>query len=412
MSVEYPARLLLGAMMWACLTSITATAGPVARYIEVQLRAVRSLEAQIDALADLADESASRLLAGGLFLAGEKGIVLELTCRAGGPCATKRLALDKPLPALGANDIVLLSDYGAPGTLDAALGKLGSTPALAIVFASKESPALRNCAHANVRIVPVDIAPDSCVVTLPTGERLIPAAAPAIAVAQWAYTAELLAACRRRRKQLAIYLSVHLDEGRRRFKRTKGLLFEPDMQPEPVPRGEYGRAFLAAVRESLEAVRREEAGRIRKAAGWLREAMAAHGQIVRNLHGHLPPTEAGIRGDVSFFTQTTRGTGEKGEKWICDRLHEDDVYLFVGYQLNEDAMAAAANALGARTIFMTSSAPGAEQARNPRHLYINPHWPLTDACLELPGYDVKACPLSGIMGLTCYYAICGEAASP
>jgi len=85
-------------------------------------------------------------------------------------------------------------------------------------------------------------------------------------------------------------------------------------------------------------------------------------------------------------------------------------FLALGYQENEDARAAAVNALGARTIFITSAAPSATQAGNPRHLYVNPHWPRSDACLELAGYDVKACPLSGILGLTCYYAICGEMA--
>ncbi len=84
------------------------------------------------------------------------------------------------------------------------------------------------------------------------------------------------------------------------------------------------------------------------------------------------------------------------------------MYLLLGYQENEDAMAAAANALGVRTIFITSQRPAAAAAAL-QHLYIDPHWPMTDACLDLPGYDVKACPLSCIMDLTCYYAICGEA---
>jgi hypothetical protein len=162
------------------------------------------------------------------------------------------------------------------------------------------------------------------------------------------------------------------------------------------------------VRHSLEAVRAGEMERLRKAAAWLREASAAHKQVVRGLMGHLPPAEAGIRGDVSLFTYTTRLTGEQGLKWVRENLHDGDLCLFLGYQMNEDAMTAAANALGARTISLTSTAPGAEQSKNPRHLYINPHWPVTDGCLELPGYDVKACPLSCILGMTCYYAIAGE----
>ncbi|MEW6359708.1 MAG: hypothetical protein AB1696_25445 [Planctomycetota bacterium] len=405
-------RLFLGVMMSTLCTSITAADGPAARYIEAQLRVVRSLDAQIVPLADAADESASRLLAGGsIFLAGEKGIVSELLGRAGGLCAAKPLALDKPLPPLTRNDVVLLSDYGSPGTLDMALEKLSPFGALVIVFASAEHPMLRQTPAANVRAVPVDIPLDSRLVRLASGESLIPTAPPAISAAEWAYVAELLGACRRHHKQLAVYLSIRLDEGRRRFNRTKGLLFEPDLRPEPVARGECARSFLAGADRSLQAVRAEELERIRKAAARLREAISAHRQIARSLMGHLPPTEAGGSGDVRFFTQTTRLEGEQGETWIRENLHEGDVFLFVGYQRNEDAMAAAANALGVRTIFFTSTASGPEQMKNPRHIYINPNWPLTDACLELPGYDVKACPLSGIMGLTCYYAICAETVS-
>jgi uncharacterized phosphosugar-binding protein len=401
--------LLLGAMACALFASVAATAGPAERYIDAQLRVVQSLEGKLDRLADIAEESAARLLAGGnIYLAGENGMVLELLGRAGGLCAAKRLALDKPLPTLSRNNIVLLSDYGAPGTLQAALEKLTPAGALVIVFASAENPLLQRPLADNLRAVPVDIPLDSRLVRPASGESLIPCAAPAIAAAEWTYIAELLGACRRHRRQLAIYLSVGLDEGRRRFNWTKGLLFEPDMQPEPVARGQYARAFLSCVGQSLEAVRSEEMERIRRAAVWLREAIAAHRQIVRNLVGHLPPSEAGIRGDVHFFTGMIALKAPQAEKWIRENLHEGDVYLLLGYQQNEDAMAATANALGALTIFLTSTAPGAEQAKSPLHLYINPHWPLTDACLELSDYDVKACPLSGILSLTCYYAICGE----
>ena len=399
----------LMAAMACILFAGAAAAGPAERYIDAQLQAARALEGQLDHLSDVADESASRLLAGGnIYLAGEKGMVLELLGRAGGSCSAKALDLEKPLSALGRNDVVLLSDYGTPGQLDAALEKLTPTGAFVIVFASVENPRLKQLKAENLRAVPVDIPLDSRLVPLASGEPAIPAAAAAIATAEWAYTAELLGACRRQHKQLAIYLSIGLDEGRARFNRTKGLLFDPDLRPEPVARGEYGRAFLAGVRQSLEAIRKDEMERIRQAAGWLREAVAAHRQVVRNLIGHLPPSEIGIKGDAPFFTGRALLAGEKGTQWARENLHEGDVYLLLGYQQNEDAMAAAANASGARTIFLTSTATGAEQAKSPRHLYVNPHWPLTDACLELPGYDVKACPLSCISGLTCYYAICSE----
>lgn len=396
-------------MMFALLASESIAAGVAERYIGAQLKVVRSLETDVDAFAEVADESATRLIGGGNFyLSGEPGMMAELLGRAGGLCGAKALPLDKPLPTLGGNDVVLLSDYGSPGKLSAALEKLGATAALVIVFASAENPLMRGPRSANRRFTPVDVPLDSCLVRLPSGEPLLPTAAPAIAAAQWTYVAELLGACRRQHRQLAVYLSIFLDEGRARYARTKGLLFEPDLRPAPVARGKFAQTFLDRARQSLESLRAGEMENIRKAAGWLREANRGQKQIVRSLMGHLPPMEAGIRGDVKFFTKTNLLVGERGGvAWIRENLREGDVCLFMAYR-DEDAMTSAANALGARTISLTSSGPGPEQARNPRHLYINQHWPLADGILELPGYDVKACPLSCIISMSCYYAIGGE----
>jgi len=402
------AGILLGAIA-AVPRVCSAAAGPAERYIEAQLRVVRSLDAKREAIADIADEAAERLLAGGrIYLAGEKGMMAELAGRAGGLCAATTLSLEKGQPSPRPNDLVLLSDYGTPGKLETALERLAGTKALVIVFASAENPLLRRPMPSHLRVVPVDIPVDSRLLVLRSGERLIPTASPAIATAEWTFVAELLGACRRQRRQLAVYLSIWLDPGRRRYDRTQGLLFEPRLRPAPVARGQYAHAFLASAGESLKAVRSRELGSIRKAARWLRDAVAAHRQIVRTLEGHLPEVEAVSGGEAHYFTRTVAIGNEPGEKWIPENLHDGDVYLFLGYQENEDSRAAAINALGVRTIFLTSAAPSARQAKDPRHLYFNPHWPRSDACLELSGYDVKACPLSGILGLTCYYAICGE----
>ena len=303
------------------------------------------------------------------------------------------VSLQKGQPPVGANDLVLLSDYGTPGKLKTELEKLAGTKALVIVFASAENLLLRQPLAAYLRVVPVDIPLDSRLLAPRCGERLIPTASPAIATAEWTFVAELLGACRRRHRQLAVYLSIWLDPGQRRYKRTQGLLFEPGLRPAAVARGQYAHAFLSSAGRSIEAVRSEELVSIRRAAAWLREAVAAHRQTVRTLRGHLPEVEAGSGGEGHYFTKTVAFGDERGEKWIRQNLRPHDVYLFLGYQENEDARAAAINALGARTIFITSAAPLRPQATNPRHLYVNPHWPRSDACLELSGYDVRACPL-------------------
>jgi uncharacterized phosphosugar-binding protein len=386
-----------------------AETGPAEQYIDGQIRVVRSLETKCETIAEIADEAARRLRAGGTIrLAGEKGMMAELAGRAGGLCGAKVLSLETAPLQVGPDDLVLLSDYGSPGRLKSALEKLVATKALVIVFASAENPLLRPPLAANLRVIPVDIPLDSRMLVLRSGGRIIPLASPAIATAQWTFVAELLGACRRHHRQLAVYLSIWLDPGLRRYKRTQGLLFEPDLRPDPVARGQYAHAFLASAGQSLKAVRTEELPAIRQAAAWLRNGVAAHRRIVRTLEGHLPEVEAGNGGEEHYFSRTISFGDVRGEKWIQENFREGDIFLFLGYQENEDARAATTNALGARTMFVTSAAPSAQQAKNPRHLYVNPHWPRSDACLELSGYDVKACPLSGILGLTCYYAICAE----
>jgi uncharacterized phosphosugar-binding protein len=392
--------------------------GPAEQYLGTQLRAVRSLEAHVDQITQIADESASRLVAGGrIYAAGETGAVSEIVGRAGGLCAIQALSWDKPPASLGpgvaaganqdASDVVLVADYGDGQTKAARIVEKGP---LVVIFAPAGSPLVREPLAANVRAIAIDVAPENGPRQSRDGRRLMPAAAPAVATAQWAFTAELIAACRRRHRQLAVYLSIHLDPGLRRFARTKGLLFEPQIHPEPVERGGYARQFLTQVGDGLQAVEAGELAKIRRAGQWIREARAAGHQVVRHLEGHLPPHEVGRPGDPDCFTGLSKADDEAAAKWARENLHPGDVLLLLGYQQNEDALSSAANAAGARTIFLTSRGPGKEQSQNAAHLFVDPHWPLTDACLELPGYDVKACPLSAILGLSAYYAICAEAA--
>lgn len=387
-----------------------ALAGPADRYFEAQLRVVRGLEPRGEHFADLADESMRRLVAGGtLYLSGEPGMISELFGRAGGLAGARPLPLDKPLPELGGNDVVLVADYGTPGRLAATLSQLGSRP-LIVVFASAEQPLLRQ-PPPHVRVVPVDFPLDSRLLRPAGGDPLLPVAPPALATAQWTYVAELIGAGRRQGRQLTVYLSTFIDAQRSRYERTRGVLFEPGMKPPAVPRGEYARTFLQHARMSLEMVRARELGAVRQAAAWIREAGGAGHQVIRSLVGHLPPLEAGLHGDARLFARTQTLAGEKGIAWVREHVRAGDVLLFVAYR-DDDAVAAAANAMGARTVALTSVPAGLEQYRSPRHLHLNQYWPVNDAVLELPGYDVKACPLSLIVTWSCYQAIVGEAVAP
>lgn len=86
--------LALGLLMRSLAPCASAqVAEPAQAFFEVQLRAVNSLAAQLNAVAAAADRGAARLCRGGkIYLSGEKGMVAELLGRAGGLCAAQALS--------------------------------------------------------------------------------------------------------------------------------------------------------------------------------------------------------------------------------------------------------------------------------------------------------------------------------
>lgn len=381
-----------------------AQAGPAEDYLDAQLRAVAALEAALPAITQAADEAAGRLLSGGkLYLAGEPGMVSELLGRAGGLCGAQPLPPD--IASLAVSDVVLLSDYG--GAKTSLFERLTKAKAYTVVFVPRGHPWAKGDPKGTLISVPaVYERPEEPV-------PLVRAVPSLVAAAQWTFVAELVAACRRQGRQPAVYLSIFLDPGRERFKRTQNLMFEPAPPPRLTAQEPLGRQYLAAVRDSLAAIRRDQDQRptLRAAGGWLREALEAKpGRLFINALGHLPPQELGPLA-AHLAGKPTSLMGDDTLAWAGANLRQGDLLLSLGYQENDDRATAAANARGARTIFLTSAGPGAEQAKSPRHIYIDPHWPRTDACVALPGYDVKVCPLSAVANLTCFYAMLAESQS-
>jgi hypothetical protein len=45
----------------------------------------------------------------------------------------------------------------------------------------------------------------------------------------------------------------------------------------------------------------------------------------------------------------------------------------------------------------------------PGMLYIDPHWPLDDACCRIPGYPIPILPASGVAQATIYWSIVADA---
>ena len=313
------------------LSGLAMADGPAQQYLGTQLREVRSLQTRVEQIARIADESASRLLAGGrIYAAGQPGSISELVGRAGGLCGIQSLSCDKPPASLGAGDVVLVADYGDGKTKTVAMAEKGP---LVVIFAPAGSPLVREPSAATCGRLRSTFLPTTPPERAMTAGRLLPAAAPAVATAQWAFTAELIAACRRRHRQLAVYLSIHLDPGLQRFARKpENLLFEPQVRPEPVAEGRYARQFLGQVGDALQTVEAGELTKIHRAG-----PIDPPGEGRRASGG--PPSRrtpaaarTGPAGRSDCSTALSKADGEAAVKWVRENLHPGDVYLLLGYQ--------------------------------------------------------------------------------
>jgi len=62
------------------------------------------------------------------------------------------------------------------------------------------------------------------------------------------------------------------------------------------------------------------------------------------------------------------------------------------------------------TALLTKRGYGVAVVKNGREAlpHINPHWPIADACIPVPGYDVPILPASGVINAAIYWAIRAE----
>ncbi len=84
-----------------------------------------------------------------------------------------------------------------------------------------------------------------------------------------------------------------------------------------------------------------------------------------------------------------------------------DFVLFCGYQEANEGLVEQAVQDGFKLVYMTvTSTASAEPAANV--IYLNPYWPMSDGCVEVPGYDVAILPASGAVNAAIYWALLAE----
>ena len=394
-------RLCVGGLMMlalGCAASVSKPLPPARPGVEYLRRLHQRIEftrGQMPAIIASAQTAARNVSRGArIYAAGSQwDFVHEMVVRAGGlqgidfvPTSSDQLrtgdvVLYAARSALAARELVQISGYREAG-------------AYVIAFASTRQSDLRYFRPD----VLIDSGPEPGLL-LDDG-KIAPLDSVVNVINAWTWTGEFIAACTRLGKMPVIYQSYHLPTGRDRAAKYTGSMFHADVKIAPIKSGLLGLAYLEQVEQSLDAIALESSAALETASNWLRDAGPRNSDL--QAMGHMFPEHCqDIRAPQMFGTMSRfEGT---------PTVRPAAFVTVLGYhappQLSIDA------AHMRRSELLYTSVARADDDRADYILYIDPHWPITDACVAVPGYDVLALPQSGVMQAAIYWSLVARASS-
>lgn len=328
---------------------------------------------EMPAITAAAEATATSLAGGGKFwAAGHPALVSEFSGRASGFMYLKGLQLDQAAPG----DTILYTPGGVDNADElASIATKGAT----LVCVGGRAP---EGAHA---------------LSASTESGLSPTLAGAIT--GWVYLAETIAALTREGKMPVIYETIGLYSGFQRIAKfeQQGIYWHEPHTVPAIPPGTLGLAYTATLSAMLDRVEREMGARIALAAAWSAEAHAAGKQTIMYNMGHMFPHEV---------ADTEIGTLFKSEVWYSgfsqmpppnDPYGPGDVLLHIGYQHPPYELLPRAKHAGAKVAYVDILQHRDYPNNDSDVLWIDPMWPWADGVVQIPNYDVPACPASGVI---------------
>ncbi len=373
----------LSLLILAPLAPCSAAATDYAAQIQDSLQALVPL---LPTYAAAADAFASRMAEGGtVWLAGDRGFVLEGLNRAGGLMACKWLKKPEDLKA---GDMVL---YGVTGTPQPADRELLDAAGRAGVHWLAFIPNAPLPGPRNILQVPAPPADNP---------QRLPTVSPVLAASLWTFTAELVSALTRRGKMPPMYQSVLVPGGRERNAEHLKLKWEPQAPP-PLPPLVLGRTYLARLTNCWRTLRATQLEKFAAAGKLAAEAIRAGHTAWYGSLGHLPPELPGQTGDPGVLKPLKMNTPDK----LADFVKPGDVILYVGYYEPYGPWVERAHELGAKIVTDVSGTPERRAEDMGAEININGCWPFGDALIEIPGYDTQVLPPSGVIQSAAYWLL-------
>ena len=212
----------------------------------------------------------------------------------------------------------------------------------------------------------------------------------------WAWTGEFVGACTRRGRMPVVYQSYHLAGGMARAMRYGKRMFHDDLTIGSVKPGAIAKAYLDRIDNALAAMQQQSLDGFARAGQWIRDTTTS--QCALQVMAHMFPDHAADSRAPQLFAKTSG---------LITPESDSRVVVALGYQHPAQLLIDAAR-LHRFKLLYTCVERGADD-RSDDIVYVDPHWPMDDACVPLEGYDIPILPASGVVQAAVYWSVVSEA---
>jgi uncharacterized phosphosugar-binding protein len=380
-------------------SGFSATASPAQNkpqsYIERLEQRTEQWQTVLPEIQKSSSEAAEKIIAGGnLYAIGPQGgFQVETYIRAGG------LMLIQPYTeatVLGNKDVILAAsaDETLPDTFLTLVKKADAAGCKIILFSSSLHGSLPD---------------NNCMTVLPNkkfteGPSISPISIEYISnvIGMWTWTAEFTSACVKKGQMPCFFESYGLPGGAERTTMINQTRFHAYSDVTPADVENLGLRYLQSVEDSLQNIREHDVQAFQKAASFIRTSHASGHNVRLFYDAHMFPWETKVKQNPDWIivnpsNQQQLSPGEK--------LSPGDTVIIIDYQAFPGVLCATLASQDTYCILTCSHQPPAEFTRNPKNVYIDPFWTMTDAAVPVNHYDIKILPVSGIMQSAVYWQL-------
>jgi len=243
-----------------------------------------------------------------------------------------------------------------------------------------------------------------------SGQWVIPTYEISSMASLWVWSAEFVAACTRKGKMPPMYQSIRVPGARERNAKLMNIKFQEHCPPG-IKEGELALQWLSTIRKRLAALYEKQKHTIVKIANLAEHTRSSGGKVFAVTGGHGVGHLLNTSHSSGLFIQITPQAidPEKGD--IKELFKKGDFLLVAGYDhIFNDAenfhlVDRFREAGGTMAFCIATYRKDQIEQLKPEDIILDTGWEYGDADVELPGYDVKILPTSGVLTAATFFMI-------